>query len=79
MSDDQVAILDDWKRPSEALPPPIWKFEEGSTEHSDVPSATMQRQTPSDFVQDAATDCSVVASLAAGAARAHNGHDKVSF
>jgi calpain-7 len=31
-----------------------------------------------DLVQDAATDCSVVASLCAGIARAERGHDQVS-
>jgi calpain-7 len=30
-----------------------------------------------DLVQDAATDCSVVASLCAGIARSERGHDKV--
>lgn len=30
-----------------------------------------------DLVQDAATDCSVVASLCAGIARAEKGHDRV--
>lgn len=37
----------------------------------------MKATRPSDFVQDAATDCSVVASLAAGAARGQRGHTKV--
>lgn len=32
-----------------------------------------------DLVQDAATDCSVVASLCAGIARAERGHDQVSY
>ena len=32
-----------------------------------------------DLVQDAASDCSVVASLCAGIARAERGHDQVSY
>jgi calpain-7 len=32
-----------------------------------------------DLVQDAASDCSVVASLCAGIARAERGHDQVSI
>jgi calpain-7 len=37
----------------------------------------MQATRPIDLVQDAATDCSVVASLAAGASRAGNGHSSI--
>jgi calpain-7 len=38
----------------------------------------MSTSRPIDLVQDAATDCSVVASLCAGIARAERGHDEVS-
>lgn len=37
----------------------------------------MRFDRPIDLVQDAATDCSVVASLCAGVARAERGHDKL--
>lgn len=38
----------------------------------------MARATPRDLVQDAATDCSFVASLSAAAARNDKGHSSVS-
>lgn len=38
----------------------------------------MSSSRPIDLVQDAASDCSVVASLCAGVARAERGHDQVS-
>jgi calpain-7 len=37
----------------------------------------MSSPHPIDLVQDAASDCSVVASLCAGVARADRGHDEV--
>lgn len=37
----------------------------------------MSSPLPIDLVQDAATDCSVVASLCAGVARSERGYDKV--
>lgn len=39
----------------------------------------MSSTGPVDLVQDAASDCSVVASLCAGVARAERGHDQVSL
>lgn len=38
----------------------------------------MRRSRAEDLVQDATSDCSVVASLCAGTARAERGHKKVS-
>ncbi|KAK5734611.1 cysteine protease [Elasticomyces elasticus] len=72
LSDFQEDVLDDWKRPSEALPPPSW-FPGDRTNLG--PSMSFARKI--DLVQDAATDCSVVASLCAGVARAERGHSKI--
>ncbi|KAI7596234.1 hypothetical protein KC346_g15251, partial [Hortaea werneckii] len=65
LSEFQEDVLDDWKRPHEALPPPTWF--PGDRNHLG-PSMTYSRKI--DLVQDAATDCSVVASLCSGIARA---------
>lgn len=78
MSADQLAILDDWKRPEYALPPPFWL--------ENNPKARLEERTDratkdvqfTDLVQDAATDCSIVASLSAGIARAERGFPDVS-
>lgn len=78
MSSDQNAMLDDWKRPAEALPPPVWSLDDKRLSKSQRIPPTMENTNPPDFVQDAATDCSVVASLAAAMARAQSGHQKVS-
>ena len=61
LSEFQEDVLDDWKRPHEALPPPTWF--PGDRNHLG-PSMTYSRKI--DLVQDAATDCSVVASLCSG-------------
>ena len=67
LSPKQLDILDDWKPPQEALPPPHMRLE-----HATGPPL-MQVTSPTDFVQDAAADCSVVASMCAGMARVENG------
>ncbi|KZF25017.1 PALB protein [Xylona heveae TC161] len=75
LSDSQRDAFDGWKRPAEALPPKhLFK-------HSDETSAqhepTMKADNIVDLVQDITTDCSVVASLCAGTARAERGHAKI--
>ncbi|KAK4556404.1 cysteine protease [Recurvomyces mirabilis] len=72
LSEFQEDVLDDWKRPSEAMPPPTW-FPGDRTNLG--PSMSFARKI--DLVQDAATDCSVVASLCAGVARAEHGYGKI--
>ena len=65
-------MLDAWRRSTDALPPPSW-FPGDRTNLG--PGMTFSRKI--DLVQDAATDCSVVASLCAGVARAERGHAKI--
>ncbi|KAK4497365.1 hypothetical protein PRZ48_011816 [Zasmidium cellare] len=72
LSDVQLDVLDDWKRPHEALPPPSWPREQ-----RDSAGPSMQVCKDTDLVQDAATDCSVVASLCAGVARSQRGHPRM--
>lgn len=72
LSRKQMEVFGGWKRAEEALPPPTWISEENSQAG---PSMTFAKKV--DLVQDAATDCSVVASLCAGTARAERGHPKV--
>lgn len=72
LSEAQLRVFDGWKRAEEALPPPNW-FPGGRQNLG--PSMSFTRKM--DLVQDAATDCSVVASLCAGTARAARGHSKV--
>ena len=72
LSELQEDVFDDWKRPGEALPPPAWRSHGGS---NDGPVMIPARDI--DLVQDAATDCSVVASLTAGIARYQRGHAAV--
>jgi calpain-7 len=72
LSDFQREVFDGWKRPSEALPPPAWLSKEDPN-----PGPSMEHLKKVDVVQDAATDCSVVASLCAGVARAERSHAKI--
>ena len=72
LSEFQEEVLDCWKRPADALPPPSW-FPGDRTNLGH--GMTFSRRI--DLVQDAATDCSVVASLCAGVARAEKGHSKL--
>ncbi|CZT15376.1 related to Calpain-like protease palB/RIM13 [Ramularia collo-cygni] len=69
LSEFQAEVLDDWKRPIDALPPPSW-FPEDRTNLGPV----VEHVGEVDLVQDAATDCSVVASLCAAVARVKRGH-----
>ncbi|TID14404.1 2-nitropropane dioxygenase [Venturia nashicola] len=72
LSEHQLKAFCGWKRAHEAIPPPSW-FPGSRTNLQ----PTMQATRPIDLVQDAATDCSVVASLAAGTSRAGRGHAKI--
>ena len=73
LSNVQLEIFDGWRRPHEALPPP--KLQEPNVPAEGSP--TMINGKNVDLVQDVNTDCSVVASLCAGTARASHGHSKV--
>lgn len=73
LSEAQQNVFDGFKRAIDAMPPPSWF----SGDRTDLgPSMEFSRKI--DLVQDAATDCSVVASLSAVTARAERGHPKVS-
>ena len=67
LSAQQLKILSGWQRPHDALPPPHLLNEHGRG------SPLMRPAIPTDLVQDAATDCSVVASMCAGMARVEKG------
>jgi hypothetical protein len=69
----QQQFFDRWARAEQALPPPAM-FPGDRNGLGPV----MSTSWPIDLVQDAATDCSVVASLCAGIARAERGHDQAS-
>jgi calpain-7 len=71
-------MLDAWKRPSDALPPPFWSSSSSSERAVADLQNFMKGQEGIDLVQDAATDCSVVASLTAAHARRDRGFEKVS-
>ena len=68
----QLQFFDKWARAKDALPPPNM-----SLDNKNMTGPVMGTYRTIDLVQDAATDCSVVASLCAGIARAQRGHDKV--
>ena len=72
LSEFQEEVFDAWKRPSDALPPPRWF----SKERTDL-GPIMAHSREIDLVQDAATDCSVVASMCAGIARVEKGHGSI--
>lgn len=78
LSPEQLTILDGWKRPADALPPPLWRQEAPSIHQPVSESVHMVRSSAVDLVQDAATDCSIVASLSAGIARSERGFSEVS-
>lgn len=71
LSAKQQASFASWKHAAEALPPPSLL--------TGREPPTMRSDRPLDLVQDAATDCSVVASLCAAAAREEKGHDKLLY
>lgn len=63
-----------WARPDEALPPPLLAL---NGERVDM-KPLMHADRPVDLVQDAVTDCSVVASLCAASSRTEDGFGQVS-
>lgn len=71
LSKHQKDNLEGWMRARDALPPPSWFPNRSGLQ------PTMLPIKPIDLVQDAASDCSVVASLCAERARAENGHGSV--
>jgi len=73
LSSHQMDHFQTWARAKDALPPPSWFSGERQDLHP-----VMRASRSVDLVQDAATDCSVVASLCAGIARTERGHDSVS-
>ncbi|OCL06721.1 cysteine proteinase [Glonium stellatum] len=72
LSSHQLQFFGGWARAEDALPPPEWF--PGSRENL---GPVMCANGSVDLVQDAATDCSVVASLCASVARSERGHAKM--
>ncbi|KAF2278353.1 cysteine proteinase [Westerdykella ornata] len=72
LSSYQQELFAGWVRAAEALPPASM-YPHGKNGRGPV----MVSDPPIDLVQDAATDCSVVASLCAAVARAERGHDQL--
>lgn len=73
LSKAQREIFAGWKRPHEN----IKRSTGGSYQDVDEAETLMAPLGSIDLVQDITTDCSVVASLCAGTARAAKGHGKV--
>ena len=74
LSETQLKHFAAWKRPRDAL-----AHINISKDDDSMPNeVTMMRQGSWDMVQDVAPDCSVVASMCVGAARAEKGHARVS-
>jgi len=73
LSSSQMEVFDGWKRPADVFSTPTLGVKDGDTERG----PTMVSHAKVDLVQDITTDCSVVASLCAGTARAERGHAKV--
>jgi calpain-7 len=73
LSSYQQQFFQGWVRARDAIPPRSL-FPNGR----DGIGPLMSSSRLIDLVQDAASDCSVVASLCAGVARAERGHDQVS-
>ena len=68
-----MGIFDGWQRPREVLPPA--RFRDTVDKANAGPQMIASGKV--DLVQDMTTDCSVVASLCAGTARAERGHARV--
>lgn len=68
----QQQFFQGWLRAQDAIPPPSMI----SSDRTGT-GPLMSSSHTINLVQDAATDCSVVASLCAGTARAERGHDQV--
>ncbi|QIX00984.1 hypothetical protein AMS68_006501 [Peltaster fructicola] len=71
LSTVQQKVFAGWERPDVALAVTT------PLEHTSAFKATMDHVNTIDLVQDASTDCSVVASLCAGVARALKGHSRL--
>ncbi|KAI9849711.1 MAG: cysteine protease [Sclerophora amabilis] len=74
LSDLQLKVFNGWKRPDDVLPPPLSSLPKQAGGEDGV---TMISRDVVDLVQDVTTDCSVVASLCAGTARAERGRSKI--
>ncbi|KAL0259894.1 cysteine protease [Diplodia seriata] len=74
LSSAQLNSFDSWKRAKDALPPPAWAVAVTDTAKT---GPTMIKENRNDLVQDAATDCSVVAGLIAGTARVERGNEQL--
>ncbi|KAJ4324924.1 cysteine protease [Neodidymelliopsis sp. IMI 364377] len=72
LSSYQQQFFQGWVRARDAVPPPSLYPNSG-----DGVGPLMSSSRSIDLVQDAASDCSVVASLCAGVARAERGHDQM--
>ncbi|KAF2198614.1 cysteine proteinase [Delitschia confertaspora ATCC 74209] len=70
LSPDQLRFFERWARASIALPPP-------TTPDAAKLTPLMSTNRSIDLVQDAGTDCSVVASLCAVVARTERGHEEL--
>ena len=73
LSPYQMQFFDVWAPATRALPPPSTRSGRDRT------GPIMQTDAPIDLVQDAATDCSVVASMCTAISRAERGHDEVNI
>ncbi len=73
LSNSQREVFDGWKRPEELFYQLRARFQAGNAELR----LSMNSNSTVDLVQDITTDCSVIASLCAGTARAERGHGKV--
>ncbi|KAA6416166.1 MAG: Cysteine ase [Lasallia pustulata] len=73
LSHVQMGIFDGWQRPRDVLPPARFR---DAVEKADA-GPQMIASGKVDLVQDMTTDCSVVASLCAGTARAERGHARI--
>lgn len=74
LSETQLKHFAAWKRPRDALA----HISISKDSHHLPNEVTMLKQGSWDMVQDVAPDCSVVASMCVGAARAERGHARVS-
>jgi hypothetical protein len=73
LSDAQKEVFAGWRRPHETFGRPP----ESGNQDSNHDGFSIVALNEIDLVQDITTDCSVVASLCAGIARALKGHGKV--
>ncbi|KAL8824402.1 MAG: hypothetical protein Q9191_005081 [Dirinaria sp. TL-2023a] len=73
LSDQQLEILEGWRRPNEMFSSAVSPTSKTTSQLGPQMSAC----AAVDLVQDVTTDCSVVASLCAGTARAERGHPRV--